>query len=286
MPNRRGWRQPGFLQVGTNPNAGIVPSTRRINTTAPLTGGGDLSADRTLGISPATAMAAGSMSAADFAKLAAIPWDLETYLRGVASAALGVSAANLIFWMQPFSIRGDQGVNGVAVSGGTRSYQQKLYRMDSGGAAGGAWYIDVALVVSAVRMKTFLAGAGVKWWTAARFRLNTAVGAGATMGFGAASGAAYQLIMGGNGNVSTTHFSLYGAAGASIDSGIALDFNLHTHMAWNDGTNSNYMIDANAPITGTAAPAVDGGGYGIVTDTAAVSRTLDVSWFAIATVAP
>jgi len=49
--------------------AGKVPTTRTISTTAPLTGGGDLSADRTLAIDPATTSAAGSMSAADKAKL-------------------------------------------------------------------------------------------------------------------------------------------------------------------------------------------------------------------------
>ena len=48
---------------------GGVPTTRLIGTTAPLTGGGDLSADRTLAISAATTAAAGSMSAADKTKL-------------------------------------------------------------------------------------------------------------------------------------------------------------------------------------------------------------------------
>lgn len=47
----------------------IIPSTRTISTTAPLTGGGDLSANRTLAISAATTVAAGSMSAADKTKL-------------------------------------------------------------------------------------------------------------------------------------------------------------------------------------------------------------------------
>lgn len=46
-----------------------VTSSRRIDTSAPLTGGGDLTADRTLAISAATTSAAGSMSAADKTKL-------------------------------------------------------------------------------------------------------------------------------------------------------------------------------------------------------------------------
>jgi hypothetical protein len=49
--------------------AGKVGTARAINTTAPLTGGGDLTADRTLGIAAASASAPGSMSAADKAKL-------------------------------------------------------------------------------------------------------------------------------------------------------------------------------------------------------------------------
>jgi hypothetical protein len=58
--------------LGFTPGVGDVLSTRLINTTAPLTGGGDLSANRTLGISAATSGAAGSMSAADKTKLDAI----------------------------------------------------------------------------------------------------------------------------------------------------------------------------------------------------------------------
>lgn len=50
-----------------------VPVTRQIATTAPLTGGGDLSADRTLGITNATPSTAGAMSAADKTKLDGLP---------------------------------------------------------------------------------------------------------------------------------------------------------------------------------------------------------------------
>lgn len=51
---------------------GAVPSSRTLSTTAPLTGGGDLSADRTLAISAASGSAAGSMSSANFTKLSGI----------------------------------------------------------------------------------------------------------------------------------------------------------------------------------------------------------------------
>lgn len=51
---------------------GGVPTTRTLSTTAPITGGGDLSANRTLAISAATTGAAGSMSATDKTKLDAM----------------------------------------------------------------------------------------------------------------------------------------------------------------------------------------------------------------------
>src|SRR6266568_764229 len=47
--------------------AGGVPLTRRILTAAPLTGGGDLSVDRTHSIPKATALVDGYLAAADFA---------------------------------------------------------------------------------------------------------------------------------------------------------------------------------------------------------------------------
>ncbi len=57
-----------FLKLAGLPSS-AVPTTRNVGTTAPLTGGGDLSADRTLGISAASAGAAGSLAAADFSIL-------------------------------------------------------------------------------------------------------------------------------------------------------------------------------------------------------------------------
>lgn len=69
---------------------GGVPTTRTISTTAPLTGGGDLSANRTLAISPASGSAAGSMSSADFTKLAGIASGATANTGTVTSVALSV----------------------------------------------------------------------------------------------------------------------------------------------------------------------------------------------------
>ncbi len=62
-------RADGTWAVPPGSGGGGVPTTRLVSTTAPLTGGGDLSADRTLAISAATSGAAGSMSATDKTKL-------------------------------------------------------------------------------------------------------------------------------------------------------------------------------------------------------------------------
>lgn len=62
------------VTVGSAGGAGGVPTTRLVNTTAPLTGGGDLSADRTLAVGDATAGAKGVVQlAGDLAGTAAAP---------------------------------------------------------------------------------------------------------------------------------------------------------------------------------------------------------------------
>lgn len=53
------------------PGSGGIPTTRTISTTAPLTGGGDLSANRTFAIPAATDSVAGYMTAADHTTLTA-----------------------------------------------------------------------------------------------------------------------------------------------------------------------------------------------------------------------
>jgi hypothetical protein len=55
-----------FKLLGTASEGGNVPSTRSVSTTAPLTGGGDLSADRTLAIAKATGSVDGYLAATDW----------------------------------------------------------------------------------------------------------------------------------------------------------------------------------------------------------------------------
>lgn len=60
----------------TGPTGPGVPTSRLINTTVPLTGGGNLSADLTLAISPATTTTAGSLSALDKKMLDDLHYDV------------------------------------------------------------------------------------------------------------------------------------------------------------------------------------------------------------------
>jgi acyl-CoA hydrolase len=57
--------------------------------------------------------------------------------------------------------------------------------------------------------------------------------------------------MGARGASSTSHFWLWGEDGASIDSGVALDTNYHTHLVYSDGSNIGYSIDGAAPVVHT-----------------------------------
>lgn len=84
--------------------AAKAPTSRSIATSAPLTGGGDLSADRTIGISPATSSAAGSLSAVHYAILnsaTTAPTSATLVMRNIAglitpdNLATGIDAALL-----------------------------------------------------------------------------------------------------------------------------------------------------------------------------------------------
>lgn len=86
-------RQSADTTLTTAVNA-KAPSSRTIATTAPLLGGGDLSADRTLSVAAATTSAAGSMSAADKTKLDGIAAGATALaLASTAPANLGAAAA-------------------------------------------------------------------------------------------------------------------------------------------------------------------------------------------------
>lgn len=72
---------------------GTVPATRQINTTAPLTGGGDLSADRTIAIPAATVTGGGYMTTTQVSTLATASTNATTALADAAAAQATANAA-------------------------------------------------------------------------------------------------------------------------------------------------------------------------------------------------
>lgn len=79
----------------TAAQVGAVAASRAVNTTAPLGGGGTLVADLTLTISAATTLAAGTMSAADKAKLDGLPSSAPPVARAINTTAPLVGGGDL-----------------------------------------------------------------------------------------------------------------------------------------------------------------------------------------------
>jgi hypothetical protein len=114
--------------------AGLVPTSRTISTTAPLTGGGDLSADRTIAIPAATTSVNGYLTSADWTTFnnKASTAALANYLPlagGTLSGALGGTSATFSDQLIASSTGGGtsaifrntgvQNSNGIELRGGT-----------------------------------------------------------------------------------------------------------------------------------------------------------------------
>lgn len=211
--------------------------------------------------------------------------DLEDYWKSQAASKLRLSADQIFWkWFVP-GIHGESGMSwGTAPA--TRSYISGGWlRLDTAANAGAVSQLDAAPVIAAVRGKPVVAGAGTKFWCAARAKLPTGAGAGSIQGVGLLSGAGAELIFGNRGATDTANFHLYGPTG-SVIVGPALDTNAHTVEFWReDGATTNWLMD-NVLRTGNPRPTNDADLGAFVTDSAAVSRQMDLAWMGIACVAP
>ncbi|MBI5297950.1 MAG: WD40 repeat domain-containing protein [Chloroflexi bacterium] len=109
-----------------------IASSRTISTTAPLTGGGDLSANRTLAISAATTGAAGSMSAADKSKLDGVAASADVTASALPGAIHGATAGTTIadsdefpFWLAASSAL--RRITGANIKAWLKAYFDGLY---------------------------------------------------------------------------------------------------------------------------------------------------------------
>lgn len=107
-----------------------VPTARLINTTAPLAGGGDLSADRTLSITPATTSAAGSLSGADKLKVDDMWIDVRNFGIDPANTAAANTAA----------LTALVGASGTAASGSTIYFPGGTYQFNANVTVGAKAY--------------------------------------------------------------------------------------------------------------------------------------------------
>jgi hypothetical protein len=84
------------LDAVYQPIGAYIAASRTISTTAPLAGGGDLSANRTLTINAATTLAAGSMSAADKVKLDGVATSADVTAVALPGAISGATAGTTL----------------------------------------------------------------------------------------------------------------------------------------------------------------------------------------------
>src|SRR4030095_12246688 len=103
------------------------------------------------------------------------PQYIEDIWKRQAAQSLGVPVGVLTGPNWLFYNFAQRGESSITVSGtGTRSYQQKLYRLDSNLVAGGFWQVDFAPTLPGpVRVKSVLGTAGEKFWVGWRGKLTT-----------------------------------------------------------------------------------------------------------------
>lgn len=205
---------------------------------------------------------------------------------------LGINSDIIVFDYYPFSVRGGAGTTQVTASGGSSGAGTKVLRLANGATAGGLVANFLSPSSGATQIQAG-SGASFLWWIAGRFALNAAVAAGNACGLIASSnvtsGAAATptLVVGAYGPSSTAHWVLFGTSGTFIDSGINVDTNAHTFIAWYDGTNTWFQVDGNAPVSGTARPGADSY-VGVMSYGAAITTNnqVSISWMAFGTNRP
>lgn len=139
----------GALQAAAGNDSritGAVQTTRTLTTTAPLTGGGDLSANRTLAISAATTAAPGSMSAADKSKLDNTPIFVLSRAGSIAATVTGGT------WLEIAGARTLTSVRCVVDVAPTASTTVSVKRRTTGGTV--TEIATVTIAISAIRGQT------------------------------------------------------------------------------------------------------------------------------------
>lgn len=212
------------------------------------------------------------------------------YWDRIAAAKLGLQPASLISDLNDYGRKGEGGyiTHTTITAPATRTPQLQALRLSTG-VNGEFTVYDAPRSAGDFAPRSVAAGAAVKVFLVCRMKFNTAVSATASMGCGLFDSAtSINVIMGGRGPVSTTHYQCYGAVGTTINSGIALDTGVyHTHIYWRDGATSYYQIDNNAPVAGDVRVLNDSLRGICVRDTVSgANREIDFAWSYLAVSGP
>lgn len=189
-----------------------------------------------------------------------------------AATLLAPGAAGLATWFHNAAARGINGVTTTVSGAAPVAIVPGVLRLATSGTTG-QFYLLLAYDQA---VGAFLRG-GADWYVSGRFSSPGAIDSGTRICIGSLRAA--HCIAGVNGALSTSFFSLLGAAGGNIITTIPIDAAQHTHRIWRKGAVTNYQIDGGQIFTGTsdivtaATPEVnltDGGAGGV--------RTIDLMW--------
>lgn len=209
--------------------------------------------------------------------------DHADHWKRIAASRLGLPASNLIWAHRSISL--EHSIASVAIGSGTAAAGAKGITLSSAGVANSGRSIGLDnLNLAKASIPTAATG---KWWIGGQIEITTAIGNQATIGIGVnptvPSTVAHELMFGVVGATSTTNFVAVGTAGATIDSGIAIDTAAHDFQVWRDGVNTYVQVDNNPIVSGTARPNASGIAIGLLGEVSTTTRTAIFRWLAVAT---
>lgn len=193
--------------------------------------------------------------------------DFEGMVRLKAATNMGLSEAAVV---GRFVSLGTLGAAAAGTTGAVAATwtADRIERMATNGTAAAFSNLGVLSVSNSAaaagvqRPHAILPGA-TKWWIGGQFQLLTGAPFAATAMAGlvladnlpaALTLATASMVLGVHGPTSTTKFSLWGAAGTAMDTGINIDTNMHRFDAWSDGASTYAQVDSGAIVSGNARP--------------------------------
>lgn len=206
-----------------------------------------------------------------------IPPDTQSNVVALAQKLLGRS--DLLTWWHPAGAAGAAGASNVNGGTATTVPSSGALRLAAGATSGGLARLYPYSPDGSNFMQ--LLRAGQPWFIAARFALVTTPTTGTILSVGVNNISAHLRMGVDVPNGSTTHYMVDGPTGSTMDSGIAFDTAMHTHVAWRTGGVTSYQIDSNAPVTGNVDVSLDSGPLAWAGNGTNANQAMDLVWWAV-----